>query len=231
MNTPVFGRSPGFPSSVHPAPPEISAYDAARLMAWRKIGVVVVVRDHQPIGIVTDRDLTTRVLGNGLDARSIRIGRVMTTPLVTIENNESDEHILQRLVRSGVRQIPLVDESGHLIGLAALEQSGDARGGQAVARSTVLVPMVKRKRWSRLVFRFKQNVAPNFRWIGATVALAAIGGVVSLLVGGHWNPWAPSNPLSTSRAAPAHTAEIERSADSTKPHFNEPHHSQPAATK
>ncbi len=69
-----------------------------------------------------------------------------------------------------------MDGTGHLIGLAALEASGDGWAGMAVVRSTMLVPMVKRKRWWRLVFRLKQEVVVNFRWIGTTVALAAVAG-------------------------------------------------------
>ena len=228
MNTPVFGQNPGFPSSIHTAPPDISAYDAARMMGWRKVGVIVVVRDHQPVGIVTDRDLATRVLGNGWDARSVRIGRVMTTPIVTMKKDESDEQILERMHRSRVRQIPLVDGAGSLIGLAALEASGDGRAGMTVVRSTVLVPMVKRKRWRRLIFRLRQDVVANLRWIGATVALAAIGGVVSLVAAGYWTPWAPQKTVSSSQVAPSHSA--ERSSDSSKPQFVEPLPSQ-AVTK
>jgi CBS domain-containing protein len=220
MNTPVFGQNPGFPSSIHTAPSDISAYDAARLMGWRKVGVIVVVRDHQPVGIVTDREVTTRVIGNGLDARSVRVGRVMTTPMVTMKQDESDERILERMHRSRVRQIPLVDGAGCLTGLAALEASGDGRAGMAVVRSTVLVPMVKRRRWRRLAFRLRQDVVVNLRWIGATVALAAIGGVVSLVAVGYWTPWAPQKPASSGQVAPPHVA--ERSGDSSKPQFVEP---------
>lgn len=223
MHTPVFGQNPGFPSSIHTAPPEISSYHAARLMSWRKVGVVVVVRDHQPVGIVTDRDLATRVLGNGLDARSIRIGRVMTAPVVTIKTDASDEQILQQMLRSRVRQIPLVDNMGSLIGMAALEISGDGRAEMAVVRSTVLVPMVKRKRLRRLAFRLKQNMAANLRWIGATVALAAIGGIVSLFASGYWTTLTSSSKTaSSSQIASPHLTEGGRSDDSSKLRLPEP---------
>ena len=54
MNTPALSQSPGFPAAVHTAPPEVSVYEAARIMHWRKVGVVVVVQHHRPVGIVTD---------------------------------------------------------------------------------------------------------------------------------------------------------------------------------
>ncbi len=94
-----------------------------------------------------------------------------------MKKEESDEQIFQHIMlRSRVYQIPLVDGTGHLIGLVALEASGDGWAGMAIVRSTMLVPMVIRKRWWRLVFRLKQEVVVNFRWIGTTVALAAVAG-------------------------------------------------------
>jgi CBS domain-containing protein len=216
MHTSALSQRPGFPSAVHTAPPEIPAHDAARLMAWRKVGAILVVEDHRPVGIITDRDLATRVLGNGLDARTIKIGRVMTAPVVTMKVEERDEDIRQRLMSSRIRQIPLVNGTGQVIALATYEPSGD--GGMVVVRSTVLLPMMKRKRWRRLVFGLQQDLAANLRWIAATVALAAIGGVVSLMAAGYWTPWrsppiassVPPAPLRSDRGRPA---ESPRPAD------------------
>jgi len=226
MNTSVFGHNPGFPVSVHTAPPNISIYDAARLMGWRNVGVIVVVKDHQPVGIVTDRDLATRGLGHGLDARSHRVARVMTTPILTMRADESDEHIAERMRHSRIRQIPLVDADGQLVGLAAVEESGDGSVSPAVVRSTVLIPMVKRKRWRRLVFRLKHDVAANLRWIGATVALAAVAGVVSLVAVGHWTPWTPK-PVSVSHQSAARADERDLASDPVKARTTEGRRSDP----
>ncbi len=196
MNTPAFSQSPGFPAAVHTAPPEVSVYDAARIMHWRKVGVVVVVREHRPVGIVTDRDLTTRVVASGLDPRSTTLGRIMTAPLVTAAASAPDEQVLYLLAKGRVRQIPLVDGAGHVTGLAAwtLAESGDGSSSfvATLVRSTAIVPMVKRRKFRRVLYCLQQEVRLHLRWIGATVALAAVGAVVSLVAVGHWNPWSSS---------------------------------------
>ena len=209
MNTSAFSQSPGFPAAVHTAPPEVSVYDAARIMHWRKVGVVVIVRQHRPVGIVTDRDLTTRVVANGLDPRSTPLGRIMTAPLVTAAASAPDEQVLQLLAKGRMRQIPLVDGAGHMAGLAAwnLAEStdGSASFAAALVRSTAIVPMVKRRKFRRVLYRLQQEVRLHLRWIGATVALAAVGSVVSLVAVGHWNPW------SSSPVAALHVSESGRS--------------------
>lgn len=212
MNTPALSQSPGFPAAVHTAPPEVSVYDAARIMHWRKVGVVVIVRNHCPVGIVTDRDLTTRVVANGLDSRSTTLGRIMTAPLVTAAAETSDEDLLCLLAQSRVRQIPLIDGEGNVAGLASwnLTETADGSGsfGARLVRSTAMVPMVKRRTFRRVLYGVQQEVRQHARWIGATIALAAIGAVISLVAVGYWSPWS---------AVPIASLHVNESIRSSKP--------------
>ncbi|SPP64797.1 hypothetical protein NITLEN_20437 [Nitrospira lenta] len=198
MNTPALSQSPGFPAAVHLAPPEVSVYDVARIMHWRKVGVVIVVQRHRPVGIVTDRDLTTRVVAHGLDPRSITMGRIMTAPVVTAAADASDEHLLRLLAQSRVRQVPLIDGEGNVAGLAAWNLTEIAGGSgsfeAALVRSTAMVPMVKRRTFRRALYGVQQEIRQHARWIGATIALAAIVAAISLIAAGHWNPWS-STPM------------------------------------
>lgn len=63
---------------------------AARLMREFHIGSVVVIDEtnglRQPVGIVTDRDITVAVLALGLDPEVIRVGDIMATELVTADD-------------------------------------------------------------------------------------------------------------------------------------------------
>lgn len=221
MNTPALSQSPGFSTAVHTAPPEVSVYDAARIMHWRKVGVVVVVQHHRPVGIVTDRDLTTRVVANGLDPRSTTLGRIMTAPLATAAAEAPDEQVLRLLAQSRVRQIPLIDGEGNVAGLAAwnLTETADGSGafGATLVRSTAMVPMVKRRKFRRVLYGVQQEVRQHARWIGATIALAAIGAMISLVAVGYWNPWSSSPIVSL------HMSESGRSSKPSTVPLPSPH--------
>lgn len=212
MNTSAFSHSPGFPSTVHTAPPEVSVCDAARIMHWRNVGVVVVVKHHRPVGIVTDRDLAIRVVANGLDSRSTTLGRIMTAAVLTVAADASDEQISHQLAQAGVCQIPLVDNAGNIVGLAAWARSEtqvDSPGAVVkVVRSTALVPMIKRRKFRRVLYGAQQELRQHARWIGATVALAAIGAALSLVTVGYWNPWSAAPVMSL------HASESNRSGKS-----------------
>ncbi len=50
--------------------PFITLDEAAKTMGERRIGSLIVLRDNKPVGIVTERDLLSRVLALGLDPRT-----------------------------------------------------------------------------------------------------------------------------------------------------------------
>ena len=105
--------------------PQASALDAARLMRHKHVGDVVVVSDPEgdrvPLGVVTDRDLTIEVLGNGRDAAQTTLSDVMRSPLVVATESEDASSVLERMRFHGVRRIPVVDARGTLVGIVTLD--------------------------------------------------------------------------------------------------------------
>lgn len=100
--------------------PGATALDAAREMHGRHVGAVVVVAaDGRPVGIVTDRDIVMRVVVARLDAATTPVEQVMTRKLVTARDDSKDVAVLMGL--EGVRRVPLVDASGRVTGIVALD--------------------------------------------------------------------------------------------------------------
>ena len=64
--------------------PEASMNEAATIMGERHIGSLVVEKYHTPVGIVTERDLLTKVLAPGKDLTKEKVENTMSYPLVTI---------------------------------------------------------------------------------------------------------------------------------------------------
>jgi len=102
--------------------PSDTAYWAAYLMKTKDIGPVPVVEnseDNQLIGIVTDRDLALRVVGEARDPRNTRIADVMTRELVTCQGEDAVEEVLRAMSENHVRRIPVVDAQDRLVGMIA----------------------------------------------------------------------------------------------------------------
>jgi CBS domain-containing protein len=99
-----------------------SVQAAAQRMDARKVGSLVVVGEaHEPVGMITDRDLAVRVLAEGRDAARTPVCEVMTPHPKTVGERTPIEEAL-RLMRAGAfRRLPVVDRSGKLVGLLSLD--------------------------------------------------------------------------------------------------------------
>lgn len=95
---------------------------AAQRMATRSVGTLLVL-DHgrRPVGIVTDRDLALRVIGEGLAPASTTVADVMTRHPVTIGEHAAIDDALALMRARGVRRLPVVGSDGVLHGLVSMD--------------------------------------------------------------------------------------------------------------
>lgn len=100
--------------------PRSSAMEAARALENNEIGAVLVLDAGRLVGIVTDRDLTVRVLGRALDPRTTTLSEVMTTDVATLSPADSVGDAIRLMLARNARRIPLVD-GGQLVGIVTLD--------------------------------------------------------------------------------------------------------------
>jgi CBS domain-containing protein len=104
---------------------EATVLHAAMLMREYHVGDVVVIENQKnkviPVGIVTDRDLVVEVVATELDCKVITVGDIMMTSLSTAKDNLGILESIQLMTSKGVRRLPVVDDSGSLIGIVTLD--------------------------------------------------------------------------------------------------------------
>ena len=95
--------------------------DAAKKMADENVGTVVEVDGNDnPIGIVTDRKLTTDVLARGMDPSSTKIENVMTRlPLTTRQDSDVCE-VIEKMQSNDIRRFPVVDDKQRIVGVISI---------------------------------------------------------------------------------------------------------------
>ncbi len=107
---------------VDTARPDESVQTAAQRMHDRNVGTLVVVDgESHPIGIITDRDLTVRVLAAGADPYTTKVGDVMTASPRAIPQTTPIEDALATMRSTTCRRLPVVDAKGRLFGLLTLD--------------------------------------------------------------------------------------------------------------
>ncbi len=101
---------------------EESVWQAAERMHQRTVGTLVILnRENQPIGMLTDRDLVVRVLAAGRDPHGTLVGDVMTSKPRTVSEDTPIEQVLTLMSTGPFRRIPVVDREGKLVGLVSLD--------------------------------------------------------------------------------------------------------------
>ncbi len=106
------------------APPDASVSDAAKLMAKKNVGAILVVQDEHLVGIFTERDAVFRVIAHGRDAKTTPLRDVMTADPETLDPTRTYGHALLLMQEHGFRHVPVV-ENGHPVGIISSRNAMD----------------------------------------------------------------------------------------------------------
>jgi CBS domain-containing protein len=101
------------------ARPDMSAEDAAGLMKQLDVGVIPVAEADEFIGLVTDRDLVTRVLAERKDPAQVRLADIATRSPVTVSPGTRISEARDLMAQHKVRRLPVV-KGDRLVGILSL---------------------------------------------------------------------------------------------------------------
>ena len=97
--------------------PDARLAEAARRMAQRGVGAVLVFEGERLAGILTERDLLKAVAAGFTD--EARVSEWMTKQPETVEPDESTDHAASLMIHGGFRHLPVV-EGGRAIGILSI---------------------------------------------------------------------------------------------------------------
>jgi CBS domain-containing protein len=106
------------------AAPTMTVRAAARLMATKGVGAVMVLDGERLVGVFTERDAVFRVLARDRSADTTTVAEVMTPDPLTLGPNARFGTALALMHKNGFRHVPVVDE-GKLVGVVMARQALD----------------------------------------------------------------------------------------------------------
>ena len=130
--------------------PDDTISHVAEVMRTEDVGSIPVVESRSSmrlVGIVTDRDIVTKILAGGRDVASSTVRDAMTsTPASCTEDDDLDKAVALMSERQ-VRRMPIVDDQGAVTGIiaqadVATRTSSDSRTGQLL--ESISEPMLER---------------------------------------------------------------------------------------
>ena len=103
--------------------PDTSLHAVVRLMIENDCGeipVVSSVAERRPIGVITDRDIALRTVGEGRNPLEMSAGECMSAPCVTVTPDTTLHACCLVMEEKQIRRVPVVDDAGSCVGIVAL---------------------------------------------------------------------------------------------------------------
>lgn len=95
-----------------------SAVELAALMDKHNIGAIVIMKGEKLVGIVSERDITRRVVAKNKNPKTTKAKNFMTKDVITAEFSEGLDSIYQKLCQSKFRHLPITHRK-KLVGIAS----------------------------------------------------------------------------------------------------------------
>lgn len=96
--------------------------DAARRMAERNTGALLITEHERPVGILTERDLTRALASLGAEAAALPVREAMTPAIISLPEDTLLFRALGRMRRLGLRYLPATGPKGDVTGIVSARQ-------------------------------------------------------------------------------------------------------------
>ena len=93
-----------------------TALEAAKIMAEKGISSLIVLKDQDPVGIVTERDFVKKICIKELNVSRVKVNDVMSKLRTFADPEISIEVAVQRMVNHKIRRLPIM-EDGKVVGI------------------------------------------------------------------------------------------------------------------
>jgi len=99
--------------------PDATVYDALKLMAEKKIDILVVVEKEKMEGVLSRRDFTRKMILKKKKSKKTRVGDIMTSKVIQATPNQKVDKCLSLMTKNRFSHIPVLDKD-RLVGILSM---------------------------------------------------------------------------------------------------------------
>ena len=86
-----------------------SAADIAKIMEKNRVSGIIITKDQKPIGIITERDLVSKIISQNKKPSDIKIADIMSSPLVVVSPLTPVDEVAEKMIDRKIRRVVVVD--------------------------------------------------------------------------------------------------------------------------
>ncbi|MBC6438757.1 MAG: CBS domain-containing protein [Rhodobacteraceae bacterium] len=117
--------------------------DAARLLASRRIGAVVISSDGKAVGgILSERDIVRELAAKGPACMTRKVDSLMTSHIISCTRGETSEQVLAKMTKGRFRHMPVM-EGAEMVGLISIGDVVKAQLAKLSMEKEALESMIK----------------------------------------------------------------------------------------
>lgn len=107
------------PRTLHAVAPDAPVLEAIRLMAEHHVGALLVMRESELLGIISERDYARKVILLGRSSAETPVAQIMSAPVVTVTPASTVAECMELMTDRRIRHLPVV-EGGRVSGMISI---------------------------------------------------------------------------------------------------------------
>ena len=115
--------------------PDDNVRQVAQIMREADTGILPVAEGDRLIGMLTDRDVTVRLVAEGRDPGQTKVRDVMTADIRYVFEDEDLEHVAENMAEQQVRRLPVMNRQKRLVGVVSLGDMAKGRQSPLAGRA------------------------------------------------------------------------------------------------
>ena len=100
--------------------PDAAIKDAADEMKNFDVGALPVIENDKPVGMLTDRDITVRVVSEGNDPAKTTVKNAMTAEVYTVYEDQDVQELTNVMKEKQIRRVVVTDRNDKVTGICSL---------------------------------------------------------------------------------------------------------------
>jgi CBS domain-containing protein len=100
--------------------PDTTLQEAAKLMARVDAGALPILENDRLSGIITDRDIAVRAVGEGRDPATTKVRDIMSAQVRHVAEDDNVEQVADLMAELQVRRLPVVNRERRVVGIVSL---------------------------------------------------------------------------------------------------------------
>ncbi len=83
--------------------------EAAKIMAEKNTGCLLVLKNAQPVSVITDRDITTKIVSKKMALEGVTVKEAMSADLLVLPSDMGIKKAIEAMREKGVRRAPVIE--------------------------------------------------------------------------------------------------------------------------